>query len=76
MAQIKVKVGTTTSRKEVIVDSAASLKEVMDANAVSYSGDTSISLEGRTVTDLTKSFDDYGIKDSALLLAVVNTKNA
>ncbi len=69
---IKVIIGTNTNRKQVIVDPARKLKEVLDENGIDYSTG-GIHLDGLAVggEGLNKSFTEHGITDDCILIAVV-----
>lgn len=75
---IQVKVGNNVSRNTVLVDSARTLKSVLEENGIEYVRG-GITLDGATVPQLgglDKTFDDYGIKESCWLLQVVKADNA
>lgn len=78
MAQVKVKLGTTTTRKTVIVDDSKTPKELFMENDIELTGDVSIQLDGDRLgtREMDKSLTELGVHDTAMLLAVVNTKNA
>lgn len=78
MAQVKVKLGTTTTRKTVIVDSSKTPRELFMENDIELTGDVSIQLDGDRLgtREMDKSLAELGVHDTAMLLAVVNTKNA
>lgn len=69
---IKVQVGTNTDRKEVLVPGTVSLKKVLEDERINYNA-AIVYLDGAAIRpgDLSKSFDDLGIKETALLTAVV-----
>ena len=79
---IKVNVGNNINRKNVFVEEASTLREVLEANGVDYAR-YPVSLDGATLQpgDLNKSFVEMGFdgtpgKDSCFLLAVAKADNA
>jgi hypothetical protein len=74
---IKVLVGTSTQKKNVIVEEGDTLKEVLDNNEVDYSV-AQVYLDGATLQpgDLDKTFKDFSITESCMLIAVVKQSNA
>lgn len=75
--QIRVTLGTTTTRKTVIANANETVKSVLEANNVNY-GTATMHLDGcpMNVSDLSSTFEELGVKDTAYLLAVVKTNNA
>ena len=74
---IKVTVGNNLKRETVIVDSEATLRNVLEEAGVDYTmGITT--LDGATLLagDLDKSFADFGIAERTFLLNVVKADNA
>lgn len=80
MAMMNVKVSTTTTRQTVQVDSAETLAAAFDKAGIPTSGDLSFTLNGRSVksNDLNTPFDSHSVNvnETAILSAVVNSKNA
>ena len=74
---IKVTVGTTLSRKTVIVDENTTLRTVLKDNGVDYSRGM-LTLDSSTLApgDLDKTFASMGITTECFLLNVVKADNA
>lgn len=72
---IKVTCQNNTTRKEIIVNEDTTLAQAFREAGVSTEYAT-VSLNGRTVTDTTATFADYGITDSCMLLAIIKQHNA
>lgn len=78
---VKVKVTTTTTRKEIIVDAAKTIGEILREADVSVSGDVSINVSGVNYSseNLSKALKDVPNIDLGELIyitVVVNSKNA
>lgn len=74
---ISVCVGNNLGRTTTIVDSANTLRQVLESNNIDYSlGMTS--LDGSTLRagDLDKTFEDFGITEKCYLLQTVKADNA
>lgn len=69
---INVIVGTNTNRKQVQVAPTRTLKSVLDENGIDYSRG-GIHLDGLAVAGegLNRSFQDHGITEDCILIAVV-----
>lgn len=74
---IKVTVGNNLKRETVIVDSGATLRNVLEEAGVDYTRGIT-TLDGATLAagDLDKSFADFGIVERTFLLNVVKADNA
>ena len=74
---IRVTVGTNTSRKNVIVDSSTTLRNVLEDNNIDYSR-ANVNLDGASLNpgDMDKSFADLGIAESCFLIASIKQDNA
>ena len=74
---IRVTVGTNTSRKNVIVDSSTTLRNVLEENNIDYSR-ANVNLDGASLNpgDMDKSFADLGIAESCFLIASIKQDNA
>lgn len=74
---IKVTVGNNLKRETVIVDSAETLRNVLEGAEIDYTRGIT-TLDGATLGagDLDKSFDDFGIAERTFLLNVVKADNA
>lgn len=74
---VKVTVGSTMDRTEVIVSDEATPKQVLTEQKVDYSRAT-IHLDGAPITpaQMNTSFAKLGIVDTAMLIAVVKSDNA
>lgn len=77
MAFIKVKIGSNMNRTEILVDSAKTLREVLEDNAVSYATST-IYVDGVTVPlgGMDKTLDELNLKDGAYIISATKTENA
>lgn len=74
---IKVTVGNNVQRKSTIVDSSATLRQVLNAAQIDYTRG-SMHLDGAPLQpgDLDKTFAQFGITEQCYLLNVVKTDNA
>lgn len=74
---IKVTVGTNTSRKSVIVDANTTLRRVLEDNEIDYSR-ANVNLDGASLNpgDMDKSFTTLGITESCFLIASIKQDNA
>lgn len=72
---IKVTCQNNTTRKEIIVSESTTLAQAFREAGVSTEYAT-ISLNGHTVPDASATFEDYGITDSCMLLAIIKQHNA
>lgn len=74
---IRVTVGTNTSRKNVVVDETATLRQVLENNEIDYSR-ANVNLDGASLNagDMDKSFADLGITENCFLIASVKQDNA
>lgn len=77
MAFIKVKIGSNMNRTEILVDSAKTLREVLEDNDVSYATST-IYVDGVTVPlgGMDKTLDELNLKDGAYIISATKTENA
>lgn len=74
---IQVTVGNNLSRARVTVSEDTTLREVCEANGVQYDRGV-IQLNGATLQpgDIDKTFEDFGVRDSAFLINVAKMDNA
>ena len=74
---IKVTVGTNTSRKSVIVDNSTTLRKVLEDNQIDYSR-ANVNLDGASLNpgDMDKSFAELGIAETCFLIASIKQDNA
>jgi hypothetical protein len=74
---IRVTVGTNTSRKNVIVDASTTLRKVLEDNEIDYSR-ANVNLDGASLNpgDMDKTFADLGIAESCFLIASIKQDNA
>ena len=74
---IKVTVGNNVDRKDVIVDTDTTLRQVLEDAALDYSRGV-FHLDGTSLHpgDLDKTFADFGIAERCYLLQVAKTENA
>ncbi len=74
---VKVTIGNNMQRQEVIVESDATIREVLEENHIEY-GMASMHLDGVSLRpgDFDKTFEDLGVTDHCYLLAVTKTDNA
>lgn len=74
---ITVKVGNNLDRKTVMVDSSATLREVLTNNGVDYSRGT-VTLDGAALPagSLDRTFDSFGIDEVCYLSSIIKTDNA
>lgn len=74
---IQCRISNNLTRNTVLVDSARTLKSVLDENGVDYSRGN-ITLDGSVVPlgGLERTFDSYGITERCYLSAVVKADNA
>lgn len=74
---VKVVVGNNVKRETVIVDSAATLRSVLEESGVDYTRGT-MHLDGSSLNpgDLDKTFAQFGIAEKCFLLNVVKADNA
>jgi len=74
---IRVTVGTNTSRKNVVVDEATTLRQVLESNEIDYSR-ANVNLDGASLNagDMDRSFADLGITENCFLIASVKQDNA
>lgn len=73
---IKVTVGNNMSRKPVIVPETTTLAEAAAQAGIDFTGRT-VQLNGCIVTDMSKTFSEYGIAGGeAWLLSVAKLENA
>ena len=77
MSFISIVVGNNVSRQTKVVDSASTLRSVLEEAGIDYARG-GVHLDGSPVQagGLDKSFDDYGITERAYLLSVVKADNA
>lgn len=75
---VKVIVGNNVKRKTVIVDSATTLRSVLEDAGIDYASRGAIHLDGASLNpgDLSKTFAQMGITDNCFLLQVVKADNA
>lgn len=69
---IKVIIGTNTNRKSIVVDESTTVRSVLDEHEIDY-GVGNIHLDGAPIcgNELDRTFQDYGVTDKCLLVAVV-----
>lgn len=74
---IRVTVGTNTSRKNVIVDNSKTLREVLEENEIDYSR-ANVNLDGASLNpgDMDKTFAELGITENCFLIASIKQDNA
>ena len=74
---VKVTLGTNTSRKTVIAEKTAIIKDILTEYNVDYTTST-IHLDGVPVTasEMNSSFEDLGIVDTCFLVGIVKADNA
>ena len=74
---IRVTLGTNTDRSNILVDPNKTIKEVLEANNISYSV-SSLTLDGATLKagDINKTFAEMGITESCFLIVVAKAENA
>lgn len=74
---IQVRISNNLERDTVLVDSARTLKSVLEENGVDY-GRGNITLDGSVIPagGLERTFDYYGITERCYLSAVVKADNA
>lgn len=74
---IAVSLNSNFVRKTVMVDSAATIRDTLDANEVSYAS-APIYMDGSPLptVSLDKTFDDFGITSRCTLAAVAKHDNA
>ncbi len=74
---IKVIVGTTTQRNEVVYSASTSIREILEDNAVDYSV-AQVMLDGASLQpgDMDKTLADMNVTEKCMLIAVVKAANA
>jgi len=74
---IKVVIGTTTERKEVIVEETSTPKEILEDAEIVYEV-AQIFLDGGMLTPelMNKSLGDQGVGETCRLIAVIKTNNS
>lgn len=74
---VKVVVGNNVKRETVIVDSATTLRTVLEDAGIDYTKGV-MHLDGSSLNpgDLDKTFDQFGITEKCFLLNVVKADNA
>ena len=74
---IKVVVGNNVKRETKIVNSSATLRNVLEEAGIDYTRGT-VNLDGSTLApgDLDKTFAQFGITEKCYLLQVVKADNA
>ena len=77
MSAIKLKLGTNTDKRTVIVDGAMTPKEIFLDNDIDFASAT-IHLDGAalTSTQMNSSIETLGATDNSFLIAVVKMNNA
>ena len=72
---IKLTIGTTTQRKEAIVENNKTINQILDENNISTSG-TTFHLDGVPLTtdEMSKPIGDLVDSEEAMLIAVVAQK--
>jgi len=75
---VNVTIGTNLKRESHIVESGMTLREVLEAYNIDYTGIGGIYLDGMSLSpgDLDKSFEDLGIGERCTLLKVQKADNA
>lgn len=74
---IKVVVGNNVEKNSVIVDSQATLRQVLEGEGIDYTRGQ-MHLDGVTLRagDLDKTFADFGVTEKCYLLNVAKADNA
>lgn len=74
---IKVTVGNTTNRKDVIVDETASIKEIFTENGFTRLNGV-VHLNGTALrnSDLNKTIGSFGVGEACSLISVIKLDNA
>jgi hypothetical protein len=74
---IKVTIGTTTDRFDVIVPSDETIKETLENSDVMWEA-ANIHIDGAQLMpgDINKTYEDFGIEEECRIIAVVKTNNA
>lgn len=74
---IKVTIGNATNRKDIIVDEANTLEDVLAANDINTNS-TVIHFNGQPLkkSELSKTFVDFTNEESCSLIAVTKLDNA
>jgi len=74
---IKVVIGTTTERTEVIVEETSTPKEILEEAEIVYEV-AQIFLDGGMLTPelMNKSLADQGVEETCRLIAVIKTNNS
>ena len=77
MAAIRMKIGTNTTRNNVVVDDAMSPKQALANEDIDFSGAT-VHLDGSALApkEMNTSFKDLGTTDDSYLICVIKTSNA
>ncbi len=74
---IRVTVGNTVKRENVIVNSNTTLRKVLEDAGIDYTKG-GLNLDGSTLNagDIDKTFADFGVTEKCFLLQVVKADNA
>lgn len=77
MSNIKISIGTSTSRTTIIAPDSKTPKQILDENNIKFQT-SQILLDGvaLTVAELNTSMKDLGVVESAYLVAATKTSNA
>lgn len=77
MNAIRIKIGTNTDRRNVVVASNLTPKEVLSDNEIDFSTAT-VHLDGATLssTQMNQTLEELGATDDSFLIAVVKMNNA
>ena len=69
---IKVKIGTNTSLKDVIIPSNTTIRNALESNNLNY-GNSQVFLGGTILLGdmLDRTFDDYAVQESCVLTCTV-----
>ena len=72
---IKVTYGTTTQKSEAVVSSSTIIRDFCDEHNIDY-GTATPFLDGKSVSDINKTFAECGVTEKCLLLSVTKSVNA
>lgn len=74
---INIKVGTNTSRKQVVVDNSKTIREVFQEAQIDYST-AIVYCDGSPLEPgmMAKTLEEANVTDGAMLIAVVKANNA
>lgn len=74
---IRVTIGNNLNRKTVTIDPSMTIKQLLQEQSINENNGV-LTLDGCYLerTDLNKTFTEYGIEESCILLSVVKADNA